>query len=310
MITRICKVGLSTCLVTLGISPLFAAPATPENGTPSTIVVTLEPKRGKEIPQVSPSDIQLREAGSERSVSALTPLQGGMQLMLLIDNSATGSFGTEISTLKEFIASLPSTTQVSVGYMQNGYTSIAQNFTADHTAAANAVRLPMGPAGADVDPYGSLADAIKKWPNSESPRKEVIMVSSGIEGLGGGLYQDNPYVTAGIQAALKAGVIVYTIYNPSVGHFGHDYWRYFWGQNFLSELSDRTGGESFMVGFGSPVSFQPFLNDARSLMQHQFLLTFIAKPESKSGLQPIHISIPAKDASVAGPASVFVKAST
>ena len=77
-------------------------------------------------------------------------------------------------------------------------------------------------------------------------RREIVMISSGIEGLGGGFTPDNPYVDAGIQSAQKAGVVVYTIYSPSVGHYGHSYWRSTWGQNFLSQLSDETGGEFYL----------------------------------------------------------------
>lgn len=43
--------------------------------------------------------------------------------------------------------------------------------------------------------------------------------------------------------------------------------------------------------------------------QHQFLLTFLARPEKKSGLQPIKVSIDTKDASIAAPDKVYVKAS-
>jgi hypothetical protein len=270
----------------------------------------MEAKRGKDVATVNAADIRVKEDGSERPVTGLTPLQGSMQLMILIDNSAGGNFGTEIGTVQQFIKGLPSSIEVAVGYMQNGYTQLAQNFTADHGTAANSVRLPLGFGGADVDPYGSLADALKKWPGSDCPRREVIMISSGIEGLGGGFYENNPYVMNGINAALKAGVVVYTIYNPSVGHWGHDYWRYTWGQNFLGELSDATGGESYWVGFGAAVSFEPFLKQIESDMQHQYMLTFVAKPRWQSGLEPIHISIPDKNASIAAPTSVWVKAST
>ncbi len=116
-----------------------------------------------------------------------------MELAILIDDSARGSFDTEIGTLKQFVTSLPPDFKIGIGYMRNGYTQFTQNFTGDHTAAANAIRVPFGPGGADVDPYGSLADAIKKWPHTDAERKEVIMISSGIEGLGGGYYPDNPY---------------------------------------------------------------------------------------------------------------------
>jgi hypothetical protein len=94
-----------------------------------------------------------------------------------------------------------------------------------------------------------------------------------------------------------------------VGHAGHSLWQISWGQNFLSQLSDETGGESYVIGFGSPVSFQPFLDEISERLQHQYILTFSARPERKAGLQPVRISIPDKDASIAAPDKVYVPAS-
>lgn len=304
------KFLISTLVVFLAATPvwLFAGQQSAP-GTSVSVVVSLEPRREKTIPTVEQQDITVYQSNEKRPVTGFVPLRGSMQLMILIDDSAGTSFSTEIATIKQFVTALPASTEIAVGYMRNGYTQVAQNFTGDHAAAAKAIRLPMGPGGADVSPYSSLADAIKKWPNSGAERKEVIMISSGIEGLGGGFYRDNPYVMAGIDAAVKAGVVVYTIYNPSVGHFGHSLWRTTWGQNFLSELSDQTGGESYMIGFGSPVSFQPFLEQILDHQSHQYLLTFTAKPEQKSGFQPFRVVIADKDASIAAPDRVYVKAS-
>ncbi|MGA8026121.1 MAG: hypothetical protein WB992_03185 [Bryobacteraceae bacterium] len=289
---------------------LFAAQQQTAPGVPVSIVVTLEPKHGKTIPPVEPQDITVQEGKDKRPISGLTSLDGNstMQLMLLIDDSARGSFDTEIGTLKQFIASLPPNCEVAVAYMRNGMAEITANFTRDHAAAANGIRVAFGPGGADVSPYDSLTDAIKKWPDTGAQRKEVVMISGGIEGLGGGFNTDNPYVDAGIDSAQKAGVVVYTIYSPSVGHLGHSYWRNTWGQNFLSQLSDETGGEFYVIGFGSPVSFQPFLENILVQLQHQYLLTFEARPEQKSGLQPIKVRVTEKDASVAAPDKVFVRA--
>jgi hypothetical protein len=261
--------------------------------------------------QVTPADMVLKEAGEKRPVTGFTPLgdQAKTQLLVLIDNSAGTSFDTEIQTLKSFVNSLPPSFDVAVAYMQNGMASYTQQFTSDHAAAANSIRVAFGPGGADVDPYGSLADAVKRWPDAGAQRKEAVMISSGIEGLGGGFIPDNPYVMAGINSALKAGVIVYTIYSPSVGHFGHDNWQITWGQNFLAELSDQTGGENYWIGFGPPVSFQPFLNSILELQKNQFLLTFDARPEKNSGLQPLRITVERKDASIAYPQKVWIKAS-
>jgi hypothetical protein len=286
----------------------LARQQSPVPGVPVSIVITLEPKRGKTIPPVEQQDITVQEGREKRPVTGLVPLQGRMQLMLLIDDSARGTFDTEISTLKQFVNSLPADTEVGVAYMRNGMAEITAPFTRDHAAAAQGIRVAVGPGGADVSPYDSLSDAIKRWPQAGAERKEVIMISSGVEGLGGGWDPENPYVNAGIEDSQKAGVTVYSIYSPSAGHLGHSFWRNTWGQNFLSQLSDETGGESYMIGFGSPVSFEPFLQQILQQLQHQYLLTFQARPEQKSGLQAIKVNILEKDASVAAPDKVYVRA--
>ena len=294
-----------------GATAVRARQNTDQQGVPVSVIVTLEPKRGKTIPPVELQDISVKEGRDKRPVTGFVPLhaqQGSLQLMLLIDDSARSTFDTEIGTLKQFVNALPPEVEVAVAYMRNGMAEVTAPFTRDHAAAANSIRVVMGPGGADVSPYDSLTDAVKKWPDSRAERKEVVMISSGIEALGGGYTPDNPYVNAGIDAALKAGVVVYTIYDPSVGHFGHSFWRNTWGQNFLSQLSDETGGESYIIGFGSPVSFQPFLNSILFNLQHQYRLTFSARPENKSGFQSMRVSVAEKDASIAAPDRVFVRA--
>lgn len=286
---------------------LSAQSASSQPGTPVSVIVTAEPKRGKSIPELLPEDIAVKQGRDKRQITSLEPLTGTkLQLLLMIDDSAAGSFDTEIKTLKDFLIAQPANSEVAVGYMRNGMTQMTSQFTLDHAAAANTIRLSNGAGGADVSPYDSMADALKKWPASDAPRREIVMISSGIEGLGGGFASDNPYVNAGIEAALKAGVIVYSIYSPSAGHAGHSFFRSSWGQNFLSQLSDETGGEFYAVGFGSPVSFQPFLKSILEAQQHQYRLTFVARAESKAGLQQVHINVIEKDASLAAPDKVFV----
>jgi hypothetical protein len=298
--------GLGTLLLSAEISA-FAQQAPVESGPAISVVVTAEPKRGKTIPPLEVEDLVVKQGRDKLHVAALEPISGAkLQLLLMIDDSAAESFNTEIRSLKDFVMAQPPNAEVAVGYMHNGMTQMASGFTADHAAAAKAIRVAMGPGGDDVSPYDSLTDAVKKWPQTDAPRREIVMISSGIEGLGGGLVPDNPYVNAGIEAAQKAGVVVYTIYSPSVGHAGHSLWRATWGQNFLAQLSDETGGEFYQIGFGSPVSFEPFLKSILEAEQHQFLLTFMAHQQGKPGLQPVHITVIEKDASLAAPDKVFV----
>ncbi len=291
---------------------LMARQSGSEPGTPVSVVVTAEPKRGKTIPPLMADDVSVAQGREKRHVISLDPLSGTkLQLLLMIDDSAAESIDTEIPSLKNFVMALPVNAEVAIGYMRNGMTQMTCAFTQDHAAAAKTIRLAAGPGGADVSPYDSLSDAVKKWPNENGPdavRKEIVMISSGIEGLGGGFAPENPYVNAGIQTAQKAGVVVYTIYSPSVGHAGHSFWRSSWGQNFLAQLSDETGGEFYVVGFGSPVSFEPYLKEILERLQHQYRLTFVARPQGKAELQEVHIKVIEKDASIAAPDRVFVPA--
>lgn len=296
------------CLVA-GAVHLWAAQRSAP-GVPASMVVTLEPKHGKTIPQIDPSDIKVTEANEPRPITGLETLRGGkMQLLLMIDDSARASLDTELQTIKQFVTSLPANIEIAIGYMRNGMTEVVQNFTSDHAAAANNIRVATGTPGSDVSPYDSLSDAIKKWPKPGAQRREVIMISSGIEALGGGFAPDNPYVNKGIEEAQRAGVVVYAVYNPSSGHFGHTFWRETWGQNFLSQLSDETGGEAYITTIGPPVTFQPYLENIRAQFDNQYLLTFLARPEKKSGLQPVKVRIIEKDADIAAPDRVYIKAS-
>jgi hypothetical protein len=63
-----------------------------------------------------------------------------------------------------------------------------------------------------------------------------------------------------------------------------------------------------MIGLGSPVSFQPFLQAITENMRHQYRLTFEAKPEKKSGLQAFRVQSVENSATIAAPDRVFVKA--
>lgn len=268
------------------------------------------PNRGKTVPPIEQNDVIVRQNKEARPVTGLTSLKDAdTDFLLLIDDSSRSTFNTEIQTLKSFLTSLPANYSVAVAYMRNGMAQLTQSFTRDHAAAAASIRVVNGPGGADVSPYDSLTDAIKKWPEDKAQRRQVFMISSGVEALGGGFSSDNPYVNAGISSAQKAGVTVYSIYSPSVGHSGHSFWRSSWGQNFLSQMADATGGESYYIGFGSPVSFQPFLDEYLAAQKNQYLLTFVAQPVSKSGLQPIRVLLEHKDASISAPNKVFVRAS-
>jgi hypothetical protein len=121
-------------------------------------------------------------------------------------------------------------------------------------------------------------------------RREVLMITSGIDEYCGGGLQD-PYVDEAIQDAQCVGIVVYSIYTPGEGHLGHSYWRIDWGRITSRSFPEKTGGESFSsLGAQAPVSFGPYLNMMNEQFGNQFLLTFLAKPETKAGTESVKIA--------------------
>jgi hypothetical protein len=227
----------------------------------------------------------------------------------LLDDSSGLSLGTQLGDLRQFINSQPATTRVGVAYMQNGVAEVVQNLTEDHAQAAKSLRLPLGIAGVNASPYFSLSDLVKRWPKS-STRREIVMVSDGIDRYYGEPDYQDPYVADAIQDAQKAGIIVYAIYNPGAGHAGHSYWLNYWGQLYLAQAAEMTGGESYYIGFTGPaVAFAPFLDDVDHRLGNQYLLAFIAKPEKKSELQRVKVRTELPDTELVTADKVFVPAS-
>ena len=136
------------------------------------------------------------------------------------------------------------------------------------------------------------------------------MITDGIDHLYDGGGMEDPYVDEAVDRAQRAGVIVYAIYSPGVGHYGHSFWRTNWGQMYLSQVTDQTGGESYYIGFtGAPVSFVPYLEDLDRRFGRQYWLTFTAKPQKKAGLQRIKLSTETPNVELVGQESVYVPAS-
>jgi hypothetical protein len=278
-------------------------------GVPVRLVVTVEARHGKDVPVIHREDVMAYQGKERGAVTDWLPLQGdhaGLDFFVLLDDASSTSLGSQLDDLRQFILGQPATTSIGVGYMRNGTVDIVQNLTTDHPAAAKSLRLPFGNAGAFASPYLSVVDLLKRWPES-AVRREIVMVSDGIDGYGGAGPAD-PYVDSAVEAAQKAGVIVFTIYTNGAGHWGHSFWRMNWGQNYLAQTADETGGESYFLGLGTPISFSPYLDDLSHRLDHQYLLTFLAKPEKKAGLQAVRLRTEVPNAELVSADRVWVPA--
>jgi hypothetical protein len=277
----------------LGAGSLAAQMAPEANGTPAHMVVTEQARQGSNLPVISPDDVVVLEGHERDRVTGWVPAQGqraALEFFILLDDgSTTSTLGSQLGDIRQFILQQPSSTKIGIAYMRNGIAWIAQKPTSDHAAAAKALRLPFGMASANGSPYFSLSDLVKRWPKSDS-RREVLMISDGYDRYYGQNDLLDPYLDAAIDDAQRAGIVVSTIYNPGVGTYHRSSFSTYFGQVYLAQVADRTGGEAYYIGFNSPaVAFAPYLNDLSNRLNHQYLLSFLAAPEKKAGLQPVKL---------------------
>jgi hypothetical protein len=300
---------LAACAtMTLGLQAAATRETAPAGAVPVHMVVTVEARRGAEVPDIRPQDVTVRQGKERVQVTDWVPLRGeraGLELFVLLDDALRPvSLGPQLEDLQRFINLQPETTAIGIGNMRDGAVDIAQNLTTDHAQAARALRLPLGTVGAMASPYLSIGDLIKRWPENKV-RREMLVISDGIDRFGG-VGPANPYVDTAIEQAQRGGIIIHAIYATGVGHYGHTLWRFYWGQNYLSEMASETGGEAYFLGYENPVSFAPYLEDLARRLSHQYLLTFLAKREKKPGLQGIKLWTEVPNAELVAADRVYV----
>ena len=273
-------------------------------GVPVQMIVTIEALHGKNVPVLNREDVVVHQGQNRLRVTDWVPAQGehaGIDLFVLIDEACGTQLGSYLEDLRQFINSQPATTRVGIGYTSNRV-EIRQSLTADHAQAAKALRLPMEIIGGS--PYVSLSDLIQQWP-ADNKTREVLIVSDGNDPLDGwGL--SSPYVDAAIENAQRAGIVVYSIYFPAVGHSGHSPWRIFQGQDYLAKLSDETGGESYNLSTAPPVSIAPFTENMAERLSHQYVVTFLAKAGPKAEFQSVKLTTEVPNAELVAATKVYV----
>jgi hypothetical protein len=300
-------------LFVLGTSLLVARPANSGKvaaTVPVHMVVTAETQRGNdEPPLVAREDLTVYQGRDRDEVTNLIPLRdehAALELFVLLDDASQTTVGSQLEDLRRFIAEQPPSTLIGVAYMRDGTIDITQNFTNDHMQAAKAVRIPLGYVSAISSPYLSLVDLIKRWPE-QGIRREVLMIGDGIDRFGG-TGPVNTYVDSAIEQAQRAGVIVYAVYVTGVGQYGRSFLRLNWGQNYLSELAEETGGDAFFQGYSTPVSMSPFLDQLSKRLGNQYRLEFLARPQKKDGLQAVKIRTEDRKIEIVAATKVWVPA--
>jgi hypothetical protein len=259
-------------------------------------------------PVLNREDVMVYERHERLPVTDLTACTGdnaALELFLLLDDNSSTIIGSQFGDLRGFIEAQPVSTAIGIGYMHHGTVDTVQEFTTDHGRAASRLRVPVQFGAAS--PYLSLSDLIKRWPAS-IVRREVVLVTSGVDSLGG-LGPTNPYLETAIEDAQRNGIIVYAIYMPAEGHEGHSFYLMNWAQNYLAQLAEETGGESYMLGFGPPVTLAPYFDEITARLQHQYRVDFLIRPESKGSLRQVRFSTEVPNAELVAAAKLYVPGS-
>lgn len=278
------KAGLAAALL-LTAAPLFTQ-AQSENQGQGQAVITVIPK-GKDAsaPSLSQQNLSLIVDGKSANITRLTPANGRtgtLELVVMLDAGARTSLGSQLSDIADFIKTLRPDTRVTVAWMDNGVAQLTGPLTTDHQAALKGIHIPGGFAGQDASPYFCLSDLAKHWPsNDPNARREVVMISDGVDYYYRRYDPDDPYVQAAITDSVRSGLVVYSIYWKNKGRFDQTMYANDAGQNLLLEVTQATGGNSYWEGLGDPVSLQPFFKDLDKRLGNQYEVGFVAPLKNK-----------------------------
>jgi hypothetical protein len=301
--------GIGKVVLAAAMAAMVSAPALAEKIMGhGKVVVTVMNKAEKGAPITIPEkDLMVKVDGKAAMISHWQAATNPLQVVLLIDNSAWGSLGTQLKDMREFILSLPADAEVGVAYMQNGQAVFSSPLTRDKEAAVRGLHLPSGTPGGSASPYFCLSDLAKHWPSKDmDARREAIMITNGVDNYHPRFDPDDPYVQAAIQDSLKAGLVVYSIYWHSMGVPGGAYFSST-GQSLLLQVSDATGGVAYWQGMSNPVSFAPYFQKMKERFGEQYNLEFRAPMyRDKAYMANLKLKVSTDGAKVTAPNRVWL----
>ena len=286
-----------------------AAPVFPAVEGQGQAIVTLMPK-GSEFAAIQPQNLELKIDGKQSNITRLVPAKGPnspLELVILVDGSARSSLGTQFGEIGDFVKEMPNSAKVAIAYMENGRAVMTGPLSSDPTAVLQGLRLPGGGSGTSASPYFCLSDLAKNWPSQDaSARREVVMITDGVDYYNLRFDPNDPYVQAAINDSIRSGLVVYSFYWMNRGSVDRSEYENNAGQSLLSELTQATGGNSYWQGSGDPVSFGSFFKDLRQRFQNQYKIGFTSKLKGKPELQRFSLKMKGAEAKVYAPQQVFV----
>ncbi|HXR97773.1 MAG TPA: hypothetical protein VN709_08010 [Terriglobales bacterium] len=327
----VCSLGLSLLTWAAAQQPGDGAAVKADRNI-HQVVVTAIPRRDEGEP-IERGSIVVQQSGKNDNVRDWQPVNSHttVDLAIIMDED-TQNIGVQLGDVKKFITELPPNVRVGVGYMSAGAILFTQSaFTPDRNLVLLKLRLPSGGGNSSPSPYGSVQYLMQKWHPRPNQIHEMLMISDGVEHLGGGNTQ-NITLRKAVADAVQAGVVVYAIAAPgpsgavasadgeppplsgppdasfqprrempsAPAAVSSDR-----GIINLNELTDATGGVTYSGGNGTPARFTDFLQDLLQRLNHQYLLTF-ESAKAPSGIVPIKIEVRAPDEKVTAPKQIVI----
>ncbi len=297
----------ATVLAALALLIGSAPGAQAQDASEASAIVTAVTK-SSDAPPISQQQVQISVEGKQVQPSLWRAYgHGPVELVLLIDNSSRSSFGRNLEDLSNFITGLPANFAVGVAYMQNGAAVFDSPISTDHAAIARQLHLPAGSPGSSASPYFCLSSLAKSWPAPKSAaRREVVMITDGVDEYNLRYDPEDPYVLSAISAAQRAGLVVYSIYYRNQGRLSGSFYETNAGQNYLSQVADETGGTLYYEGLGNPVSFTPFFTDLNNRLGNQYELDFPVTEKKKASFVQLKVKSDVKSLKLDAPQHVAV----
>lgn len=310
MTIRSTSMALAAALL-LAASPWAIAQNEGQGQGQGQATVTVLPSDGNVVVAGVPQDVvHVQVDGRDASITRWQSTKGTsapVELVVMIDQGARESLGREFGDIKHFFSTLPPNVKVTVAYMEYGSAVLAGPLTADHVKAATEVHLPAGEAGINASPYFCLSDLAHHWPSQDaSARREVIMITDGVDYYDLHYDPNDPYLLKAIDDSVRARMVVYSIYWKNTGLGDRSWYETNAGQNLLSQLTTATGGQSYWMGFGNPVSLVPYFDEFNERLQNQYELGFLAPLHGKSQVESLKVKITARDVKTTAPEKTYV----
>jgi hypothetical protein len=306
------KIGLSIALtagVILAAAPGFAQ-KNDQTGQGRAVVTILPTAKNGTVSQVPAQSLKLKVNGKDSAVTNFTPLADAnspVELVLLLDSGSRTSLGSEFSDIESFVKEMPPNTKMAIAYMDAGRAAFSSQLSPNAADVLKGLHLSTGFPGSNASPYFCLSDLAKNWPSHDrTARREVLMVTDGVDNYDRRYDPDDPYVASAINDSVRAGLIVYSIYWKDMGRANNSWYENNAGQNLLLAVTQATGGNSYWEGVGNPVSLQPFLQDLRRRLNNQYELNFTAPSNGKPEVESLKVDLKVPSAKVDSPQKVLV----